>query len=450
MHLRFHALLKRLLLYSDSKVIGLISVLFITLSVTTQSSEAQNGDTQIEKGKTLIRELGCVACHEIRGHETTVREEAPHLTFQGEIVQPGWLFDFLKRPHSIRPAIKARMPDFRLSDREVFAITQYLGTLLDGQPPVAQEYRYPRKILPGETEAAKKLISKDYFNCFNCHVLGDTKPAGKPEEWAPDLAKVRSRIKPDFLFKWLQNPPKYRPGTKMPAIFPDKDSGPDDILGGDELKQSAVVRDYVVSLGKPEKLSAYADAAAGYKEVTPAEGRALVKSLNCTGCHEMAVLPEGRLVGPNLSFEGSRVQKEWLANFLRAPFTIKPEYGLLGNPTRMPTFQFSEEELNAVVEYITQILVDRQADQEGPIDFALAKKGQKLFREKTCDNCHRIGSKAGGIGPDLTDAGKRLRPGWTINFIQRPEHYLNTRMPNLKISPEEARALAAYVLGPKN
>jgi mono/diheme cytochrome c family protein len=180
------------------------------------------------------------------------------------------------------------------------------------------------------------------------------------------------------------------------------------------------------------------------------EGRALVKSLNCMGCHEVAVLPEGKKVGPNLTYEGSRVRKEWLTEFLRAPYTIKPEYGLMGSPTRMPTFPFSEAELNAVVEYITQVLLDNTADHNVSIDPALAKQGQRLFREKTCDNCHRIGSSPAGIGPELTDAGKRLRPGWVINFIQKPEHYLETRMPNLKVSPDEAKALAAYVLGPKN
>jgi mono/diheme cytochrome c family protein len=116
----------------------------------------------------------------------------------------------------------------------------------------------------------------------------------------------------------------------------------------------------------------------------------------------------------------------------------------------MPTFPLTVAETIDIAEYISQTLVDPQAEQETTVDFALAKKGKALFKEKTCDNSHRIGSSPGGIGPELTEAGKRLRPGWVISFIQRPEHFLETRMPNLKASPEEARALAAYVLGPKN
>jgi len=410
---------------------------------------ADRRESQIDKGKTLIRDLGCIVCHEIKDHDTTVREEAPNLTLEGEIVRRDWLFTFLRKPYVIRPAIKARMPDFRLTDREALAITEYLASLVEGGEPVAKEFSYPRKGSAQEVEAAKKLISQDYFNCFNCHIQGDKIPAGKPDEWAPDLARVRNRINPDFLFKWFQGPDKYRPGVKMPAYFPDKDSGPDDILRGDEMKQMAALRDYLFSIGKVENFPAYAQAKAQFPDVTPSEGRTLVTGLNCVGCHEITVLPEGKKIGPNLTYQGSRVQKDWLIAFLRSPHTIKPEYALMGSPARMPTFRFKESELLSVVEYISQVLVDKDAEQEVTVDPSLANKGRTLFREKRCNNCHRIGSDPAGIGPELTEAGKRLRPGWTINFIQRPSHYLDTRMPNLQVSAEESRALAAYILGSK-
>jgi len=402
----------------------------------------------LEKGKALIQELGCLACHTIKEHKTSVRDEAPNLTFEGEIVKPSWLFAFLKEPYRIRPAVKARMPDFRLTDREALAITEYLAGLVQGEKVTGLRLK-DAKNSPEEAEAAKKLTSNDYFNCFNCHILGDKMPAGKPEEWAPDLTRVRGRINQDFLFKWLQGPDKFRPGTKMPAFFPDKDSGPDDIFGGDESKQMAAIIKFLMSVGRAESFPAYAQAKAKYPDVTPSEGRALMMRLNCVGCHEVAVLPEGKEIGPNLTYQGSRVLKEWLSEFLRAPYTIKPEYALMGSPARMPTFHFKNDELAAVVKYISQILVDEEAERNATVDPSLASKGRTLFREKRCNNCHRIGENPAGIGPELTDAGKRLRPGWVVNFIQRPAHYLDTRMPNLQVSAEEAKALAAYILGPK-
>ena len=428
---------------------SLTILLLVIFSLVQAGLSAEPQESPLDRGKALIQELGCTVCHDIKEHDTSVREEAPNLTFEGEIVRRDWLFAFLKKPYQIRPAIKGRMPDFRLTEREALAITEYLGSLVEGGEPVAKELRYPRKGSPQEVEAAKKLITKDYFNCFNCHIQGDKMPAGKSDEWAPDLTRVRGRINPDFLFKWFQGPDKYRPGIKMPAYLADKDSGPDDILGGDEMKQAAALRDYVFSLGKAESFPGYAEAKEKFPDVTIAEGRSLTLRLNCVGCHEIAVLPEGKKIGPNLTHQGSRVRKDWLIDFLRSPYTIKPEYALMGSPARMPTFHFNDAELNAVVEYISRLLVDKEIEQTISPDVALAKTGEKLFSEKRCNNCHRIGDRPAGIGPDFTTAGKRLLPAWTINFIQHPSHYLDTRMPNLQVSAEEAKALAAYILGPK-
>src|SRR3990172_1740483 len=108
--------------------------------------------------------------------------------------------------------------------------------------------------------------------------------------------------------------------------------------------------------------------------------------LNCVGCHEVGVLPQGKKVGPNLTYEGSRVRKDWLIGFLRAPHTIKPEFALMGSPTRMPTFPLTVAETLAVAEYISQALVDKNVQQDGGIDPSLAKGGRRLFKEKTCDN----------------------------------------------------------------
>lgn len=429
---------------------ALFAFLILALGTAAGAAEAAQGGAPLERGKALLSDLGCVACHEIKDHETTVKQEAPALSYEGEMVRRDWLYAFLREPYRIRPAIKGHMPNFRLSDREALAVTEFLGSLTEGGEPPAKEFRYPRKSTPQGVEAAKKLMSKDYFDCFSCHVFAGKTPKGKPEDWAPDLSRIRNRFNPDFFLKWFQTPAKYRPGTKMPGFFPDKDSGPDDILGGDERKQAAALRDYLMSVGRQETFPAYAKVKAKHPDVTPLEGRKLVKSLNCTGCHEIAVLPDGKWVGPRLTYQGSRVQKGWLLNFLRAPFTIKPEYRLMGHITRMPTFQLKEADLKAVVQYITQVLVDQEAEHDGAVDPSLAKRGRQLFKEKRCDNCHRIESAPRGIGPDLTEAGKRLRPGWTVRFIQKPEHYLDTRMPNLRISPEEAQALAAYILGPKN
>ena len=73
---------------------------------------------------------------------------------------------------------------------------------------------------------------------------GDKKPEGPKDGWAPDLTMARQRLNPNWILKWLKDPQKVQPGTKMPSFYP---GGPDDILGGKEDLQIEALRDYLMS-----------------------------------------------------------------------------------------------------------------------------------------------------------------------------------------------------------
>ncbi|MFQ5920302.1 MAG: hypothetical protein ACE5I4_09720, partial [Thermoplasmata archaeon] len=231
------------------RLLALVSGL--TLLLAGERSVSQAAD---EPGAGLIRDLGCPICHDIAEHRTTVRQEAPVLTFEGDRVNPDWLFTFLKKPHTIRPALRARMPDFRLSDLEALALTEYLMTLNDPKArPLDTSHHFSGKVTPATLEAAKKLISEDYLDCLSCHFDGDRMPEGSREEWAPDLSRLRSRLNPAWVLRWLRDPSSIVPGTKMPTFFEDEDSGPDDILDGSESAQILTLRDYLVTRGRAQE-----------------------------------------------------------------------------------------------------------------------------------------------------------------------------------------------------
>lgn len=424
-------------------IVTLPVVIALLASSGTPRVEAQ------EAGRVLIQRLGCPVCHDIPAHTTTVRQEAPVLTFEGDRVKPEWLFAFLKSPRTIRPGSAARMPDFRLTDEEAVALTEALASLKDRSvPPLPPAHRSKGALSAVVREAAVKLMSKDYLDCFSCHWDGDRKPGGKPEEWAPDLARVSERLNPDWIVRWLQDPSKLVPNTKMPAYFPDDKSGPDDILDGDETAQILALRDYLLARGRSAAVGEFARAKSESAEANGALGRSLLVRLNCVGCHRIAGFPEGRRVGPPLGFQGSRVTREWLEGFLRRPGPIKPEYAIMGSDARMPDFRLTDGEVRILTGYIMVRLKDETLKPLPPAAFdpTLAPRGEQLFAEKFCDNCHRIGSRPGGIGPDLTETGRRLNPAWVYRFVLNPSHYLDTRMPNLKLTEEEARAVTAYLI----
>jgi mono/diheme cytochrome c family protein len=217
--------------------------------------QAEHGQRamQVSEGRRLMQQYNCVGCHEIEKRGGFIRKyyqenptlAPPILNGEGEKVQSPWLFSFIKAPVPIRPWLTLRMPTFQMSDGEINTLVAFFNGLSKVDAPFASfdEQKIPRENL----EAARILVTKDYFNCFSCHQQGDKKPEGPAEGWAPDLNLARSRLNPNWIIKWLHDPQKVQPGTKMPSFFP---GGPDNILGGKDDLQIEALRDYIMSLGR--------------------------------------------------------------------------------------------------------------------------------------------------------------------------------------------------------
>lgn len=231
-------------------------------------------EAEVEKGRRIVLYRNCHGCHEFHGTGGEVRgpierslvryegrtpEEAravagvfspPILDGEGAKVNPEWFFNFLKGPTPIRPWLKIRMPSFNVTDDETNAIITHFARH-DGARYPFQSYS-AEGYGPAEKQAALQLVSKEYFNCFTCHQQGDRKPAGPVDSWAPDLTMARSRLRADWIAKWLHDPQRLQPGTKMPTFYDPDDpasSAPQDVLGGDPEKQIGALRDYIYSIG---------------------------------------------------------------------------------------------------------------------------------------------------------------------------------------------------------
>lgn len=208
---------------------------------------------QVFEGRRLMQQYNCVGCHEIENRGGYVKKyyenpalAPPPLNGQGEKVQSQWFFGFMKAPIPLRPWLDIRMPTFGLSDSHTTELINYFNGLSKVEQPFV--FIDDLAIPPEHIEAGRRLASRDYFDCFNCHVQGTRLPEGPREGWAPDLALARQRLSPNWIIKWLKDPQKVQPGTRMPSFYP---GGPDDILGGNEEKQIEALRDYLLTLGRP-------------------------------------------------------------------------------------------------------------------------------------------------------------------------------------------------------
>ncbi|MFQ5693220.1 MAG: hypothetical protein ACE5IM_09280 [Nitrospinota bacterium] len=161
-------------------------------------------------GKRFVSELGCPVCHVIRDQKTTARKDAPDLRREGEKVRPAWLFDFLRNPRTLRPWLKARMSNFRLTEREALAVTLFLLTQRKAgkAAPGAVRRGPPSKARLAE---GKKLF--DLYECGKCHPAGGKTTDAEGESLAPDFRLAARRLRAEWIPLWLKDPQAFQPGT---------------------------------------------------------------------------------------------------------------------------------------------------------------------------------------------------------------------------------------------
>lgn len=92
------------------------------------------------------------------------------------------------------------------------------------------------------------------------------------------------------------------------------------------------------------------------------------------------------------------------------------------------------------------------------VDEAMAKKGKSLFTARACSGCHTIG-KGRLAGPDLAHVHDRRTLDWLKSWLKDPtammetdstakallKEFNNTKMPNMKLTEDEALALIHHM-----
>jgi cbb3-type cytochrome oxidase cytochrome c subunit len=222
--------------------------------VPAESQDVLADNEQVaERGRWLVLQKNCVACHNIDGWGGEIREvikdegmSPPLLIAEGEKAQSDWLFEFLKAPGKIRPWLKVRMPNFRLSDEEANTLVQYFMAAAKTGPFISPP-EFTKHLQEGQSVFTT-------FQCATCHVVGGVVPPGRQSaDLAPDLTLAQTRLRSDWILKWLEDPQKFQPGTRMPDFFPE--AAMPNVLNGDPQLQKEAIRNYVYSLGKGNQAS---------------------------------------------------------------------------------------------------------------------------------------------------------------------------------------------------
>lgn len=229
----------------------------------------------------------------------------------------------------------------------------------------------------------------------------------------------------------------------------------------------------------PQKLCSNEDGEAVLWDLAPnlTRGRKVIEEVGCYGCHPIAGYERKPKPAPDLRRVASKIDPAWLVEWIKHPKGIRPK-------TRMPNFwpealstdsypksalrdaatgkdidfvAVRDRESRALAAFLLESSTPFQLDHAPPGD---AARGQALVDEVGCNGCHAIGDKPVDHknrasrfdhGPELSGIGSKTTADWLFSWLKDPRRYNSTaRMPNLRLSDQEAADITAYLLTRKD
>ncbi|MBF8248896.1 MAG: hypothetical protein HW374_1696, partial [Bacteroidetes bacterium] len=167
----------------------------------------------------------------------------------------------------------------------------------------------------------------------------------------------------------------------------------------------------------------------------------MVDDLACFGCHTM--FGRGRLVATDLTLEASQAQRNWIKNYFKIPYSLRPIL-----TERMPNLFLDDREIEVILDYMEKVFIADSLEQQIKTDQTKITKGKILFYEKYgCQACHQINLKGGYVGPALDKVASRLKSGWVFSWLKNPQAFKPESIePNNQMTDEEAEAMTAYLM----
>jgi cytochrome c2 len=227
---------------------------------------------------------------------------------------------------------------------------------------------------------------------------------------------------------------------------------------------------------------------------TYTQGRRLVAEIGCHGCHPVDVFTDFPRIGPKLTDLRMKTTPEFLLTWVSYPKSFRPR-------TKMPNFwpealdvklqprvgsaewRKRDTEVQEIVAYLW-----KSAPEESLPAVPLAgnaERGAVLVGTVGCRGCHTFGpadklcsqeqcdkgkargtpqspaecesprplsgSAARDFAPNLSNIGYKTNERWLYAWVKNPTAmWAGTRMPNLRLSDQEAADIAAFLMTRKN
>lgn len=408
--------------------------------------DAPTGTPQLNLGRSLVARYGCVNCHTLKtaqGVAMQAADEPPPLTHIGEKTTRQWIYAWLKNPQAY--SATATMPDFKLSDEAARDISAYL--IAQSTPYLAADA--PKAAIAAGAEAVNPQEGASVYGeafCASCHAVQNAAGLMVGGDVGPELTRIGSKVKPEWLAQWVRNPKLYFPQTAMSHYrFTEKQAG---LLTG--FLEAKTDSDFLAK--------ANLDSATQAQIVN---GKALVNEFGCAACHAINRIQRPDNFAPELTTVGSKPLSK-IAFVGTVPHTL-PEYlaakvrepRVFGSKLKMPQYNFTPAQVDAVV---TALLAQTERAQSLPATLRVQRRPEsnyhpagragRLMEVMQCFSCHAINGRGGTMAPDLTWEGSAVQRQWLVNFMKNPNTLrpaLIRRMPKFNVTDAEAETLADYI-----
>ncbi|MEK7433432.1 MAG: c-type cytochrome [Cyanobacteriota bacterium] len=315
------------------------------------------------QGKDLVTASNCFACHKVEGIPAGLKNGPPLLQASSKL-NSSWMVNWVKNPRHYLPMSK--MPTFNVTDEDAKSITAFVLGSSDSN------YGTKKGIVTNPNLAAEGEKLFQTKTCNTCHAV-----KGVGGAVGPDLGRVASKTNPDWLFNWIKNPKTYHPTTVMPNLNLSDDETLA-IVSWLETKKWDNMPQHQVNLQDKKLVE---------------QGKVLVKSLNCAGCHNIATQDGGQNC-PELTGEAEKdihkfdfgyshldpkrgvyhKRESFIYNKVRTPWVYNDF--LKG---RMPNFWFTDDQTNAVYTYIMGITAKHE---EMPVRYIYKPKNVEESNEE--------------------------------------------------------------------
>jgi cytochrome c2 len=173
----------------------------------------------------------------------------PKLDGVGDKLRPEWLAKVLEEGAGVRPYLNTRMPKFGAAN------VGHLAALFVALDRHAMPITASKDSPDAQREAGRRLAGTDGLSCIACHRF-NRQPAHALQ--VLDLLTTTERLNEDWFRRFLRDPNKFNPGTRMLPFWPGGQSLIPAVLDGNTDRQHAALWTFLADGPKakfPEGLS---------------------------------------------------------------------------------------------------------------------------------------------------------------------------------------------------